>query len=63
MNKEDIEELKREIKALKQANIEYKDRIDKALRNIILMFDEGDDSKIIRHLLEIDKILRGESND
>lgn len=54
MNKEDIEELKREIKALKQANIEYKDRIDKALEYIKYM------DYIHVDPFDLERILRGE---
>lgn len=39
MNKEGIEELKREIRFLKQANIEYKNRIDVAIHHMKLTID------------------------
>ena len=58
MDKEEIEELKREIKALKQANIEYKDRIDKAIEYLEQPYrDNFDYSKS-----QILEILKGEDN-
>lgn len=61
MNKEDIEELKREIKALKQANIEYKDRIDSVLEVLNQSFPNY--ASCIKALDEIEEVLRGESNE
>ena len=68
MNKEDIEELKREIKALKQANIEYKNRIDKALEDIkeykemnySIYYENEIEIELIDKIIEI---LKGEDNE
>ena len=67
MNKEELEELKREIRFLKQTNIEYKDRIDKALEDI-KEYKEMDYSKYQENEIEIElidkiiEILKGEDN-
>lgn len=69
MNKEEIEELKREIRFLKQANIEYKERIDKAIElieNTYYSKNTTDIDKIgftTNKLLQVRTILRGESNE
>lgn len=41
----------------------YKSRINKALKFIDGMFDDGDGDKIIDNLLKLEEILKGEKND
>lgn len=54
--------LKREHEAIHRAN-DLEDRIDKALIKIDNMFNNGDEYTIIDDLIELDKILKGGSNE
>lgn len=63
---DEINELKRENKALKQANIEYKDRIDKAIEYMKYnatsnYFDE--EKNMFRREIDLLEILKGEDNE
>lgn len=54
--------LKREHEAIHRAN-DLEDRIDKALIKIDNMFNNGNEYTIIDDLIELDKILKGGSNE
>jgi len=71
---EEIEKLKRENEALKQTHeydlnmidnvkgqcVKLQNRINKAIKKINNIFDEGNEDSVIDDLLELDKILNGE---
>lgn len=48
---------------LVEQNKDLQQRIDKALTKIDNMFNNGDEYTIIDDLLELDKILKGDSNE